>query len=89
MTTELPTQQEIILNALGSLDASRIKASDARDWLNSDWQGVGTVALPDIVVEQWRIARSEIADAKAAIDQAKGALHRALDHYRDENGELP
>lgn len=43
---DLPTQREMILNAITALDKARSSLSDARDWLQSDWQPVGLPLAP-------------------------------------------
>lgn len=65
----LPTWDEIAANAIEELNTSRRGLSDARDWLKSDWRGVGPI-VPGKRAEAMRL----IGEAKAALDQAKTAL---------------
>ncbi|WP_280393459.1 hypothetical protein [Nocardia wallacei] len=74
----LPTQSEIFFRALNALDASRSGLSDARDWLNSDWPP-DSPPLPDTAADARSTIRAKIAEAKALIDEAKGAAIEALD----------
>lgn len=46
----LPTQQEMILNTISALDEARAKLSDARDWMQSDWQPIDS-PLPHAAAE--------------------------------------
>jgi len=74
----LPTQQDIFVSTLQHLNTSRISLGDARDWLRSDCSPIGS-SVPDYANEAKFAALQKIAEAKAAIDAAKSALHRALD----------
>lgn len=83
MTTGLPTQQQIFINALESLGVGRNNLSEAQSWLKSDWAGVESgLTLPAGAGEHRAAARTDIAAAKDAIDRATEALFRALDHLR-------
>lgn len=78
----LPTQQGMFLKALENIDMSRSSLSDARDWLRSDWEPVG-LPLPQGAAEARIATLEKIVEAKAAIDEAKAELYRALGVYRE------
>ena len=78
----LPTQREMILNTIAALDEARAKLSDARDWMQSDWQPVGA-PLPQAAAEARTSTLRAVASAKNDIDAAKGALHDALGELVD------
>ncbi|WP_280478873.1 hypothetical protein [Nocardia asiatica] len=61
------------------LSSSTARRLDARDWLQSDWEPVGT-SLPGDAGPRRIDAVGEIGAAKNAIDQAKNQIHRALEH---------
>jgi hypothetical protein len=73
---ELPTWNDIVAAALAELDTSRNGLSEAASWLRSDWRPLGT-ALPDDAGEARHRVLELIGQAKAAIDEAKGALYDA------------
>ncbi|MBF6065418.1 hypothetical protein IU500_34360 [Nocardia terpenica] len=77
MTQQLPSQAEIFIRALDSLDTARNSLSDARDWLNSDWAPIGS-ALPDAAGTARSEARAGIATTKAQIDHIKSRMYDAL-----------
>ncbi|MBL1079479.1 hypothetical protein JK358_34245 [Nocardia sp. 2] len=85
MSANLPTQADIFLKALESVNAARNSLSEARDWLNSDWSPVGS-ALPGQAGPARTTARQRIAVSKGQIDEAKAALYRALDEIEAAGG---
>jgi YD repeat-containing protein len=77
VTQQLPTQAQIFAAALAHLDASRLEASEARDWLKSDWAPPGT-PLTDRGAAARSATLRRIGDIKDLIDQATNELHEAL-----------
>ncbi|WP_306364368.1 hypothetical protein [Nocardia sp. CC227C] len=75
MSANLPTQAEMFLRALEAVDTARNSLSEARDWLNSDRQPIGT-ALPGQAGPRRHAALRRIGDAKNTI---KSSLSQALD----------
>ncbi len=73
---ELPTWNDIVASALGELDTARNGVSEAASWLRSDWRPLGS-ALPDDAGDARIRAMELMGQAKALIDQAKGALYDA------------
>lgn len=73
---ELPTWNEIIANAGASLHAARVSASEAANWMRSDWRPVDT-SLSD----EAAAARTElftiVGKIKQLVDQGKDALAQA------------
>lgn len=74
----LPSRSEIFRSALRDLDHSRNELSSARDWLKSDWAPVGSALTPR-AGDARRTALRQIAEAKDAIDVAKGEILAALE----------
>lgn len=77
MSRSLPTRDEMIRNALASLDDARRALSDARDWLASDWRPLGSELTP-AQADARTTTRRVIGVCKDEIDTATNALHRAL-----------
>ena len=73
---ELPTWNEIVDNAIASLDKARGGLSETRDWLGSDWRPLGS-PLPDGAGQARVEVGRLLAAAKALIDEAKGHLYEA------------
>jgi hypothetical protein len=75
---ELPTWNDIVDKAADSLHTARNAASEAADWMRSDWRPVGT-ALSDQAAD----ARTEVFDIvrkiKDLVDQSAAVLERAYD----------
>jgi len=74
---ELPTRQEIFLNALDELSTAYRALGDAADWLRSDWQPVGS-SLTDAQGDAKSKLYDAIGEAKAVINQAKDVASRAV-----------
>jgi hypothetical protein len=53
------------------LDNAYRALSDAADWLRSDWRPIGSLFTAEQAARRSRMFR-EIAEAKAAINRAKG-----------------
>ena len=74
--TELPTPREIFGNSLTALEHARI--SDARDWLRSDWEPVGT-SLPQEAAQARAGILTAIGEAKDLIDAMKRDAYQAIE----------
>lgn len=75
---ELPTWNEIVGNTRESLNNTRNAASEARDWIMSDWRPVDT-SLTDEAAEARTTVLKLVGQIKGLVDQAKDALARAED----------
>lgn len=75
---QLPTWNEIVGNTRESLNKSRNAASEARDWIMSDWRPVGS-SLTDDAAEARTTVLKLAGQIKNLVDQAKDALARAED----------
>jgi hypothetical protein len=78
MTNNLPTQAEIFTNALDALHEARLRLSDARDWLNSDWKP-GSPSLPQAAADARHSVKARIGSLKNEIDAAKNEIAAALE----------
>jgi hypothetical protein len=85
----LPTQREMILNAIAALDAARSGLSEARNWLHAEWIPPGS-ALPPAAAEARSNTLGTIGDQTIAIETAKRSLYDALEvlgvHSAGRNG---
>lgn len=70
-----PTYDEIERRTCEHLDAARNEMSEARDWLRSDWQPLGS-PRPAGAAEAYDEVTAIIGQVKGLIDQAKRALDR-------------
>ena len=75
---DLPSRADIFANALTALDAARGALSEARDWLQSDWQPTGSSLTSDAGAARLAILR-DIGAAKNLIDTMKDQAHRAVE----------
>ncbi|TCO61082.1 hypothetical protein [Actinocrispum wychmicini] len=73
---ELPTWNVMVLNTRESLDTARNAATDARDWIMSDWQPVGSTLTNEAAEARTEILKI-VHEIKALVDQGKDALRRA------------
>lgn len=73
----LPTRAQILRNALRDLERANLALSDARDWLNSDWQPIGS-PLTDEQAEARTTTRRAIEKARREIEPADYALRGYL-----------
>jgi hypothetical protein len=76
--TELPTPREIFGHSLTSLDQARSALSDARDWLRSDWEPVGS-SLPQEAAQARVAILTAIGEAKDLIDAMKRDAYVAIE----------
>lgn len=76
MSRSLPTRDEMIRNALASLQEARRALSNARDWLASDWRPLGSELTP-AQADARTTTRRVIGVCKDEIDTATDALHQA------------
>lgn len=76
-TNDLPSWDAICSHASDALTASRRSASDAADWLRSDWHPDSTVpaSVGDTKSEVFEL----IGQIKELTDRAKDALDRTRD----------
>jgi hypothetical protein len=77
MSRSLPTRDEMIRNALVSLEQARGALSDARDWLASDWRPIGS-ELTTAQADARTTTRQVVGRCKDEIDTATDALRQAL-----------
>jgi hypothetical protein len=73
---DMPTWNDILVEARASLSSARSSLSDAGGHLRSDWRPAGT-ALSDGEADARIRAVELIGQAKGLIDRAKGALEGA------------
>ena len=66
----------MVLNTQESLDAVHHAASDARDWIMSDWRPIGS-SLTDHAADARTEVLRIVGQIKALADQGKDALRRA------------
>lgn len=81
-SVSLPTQREMILNAIAALDKARSSLSDARDWLHSDWQPIDS-PLSTAAADARASTLRAVGSMKHDIDAAKRSLHEALEQLSD------
>jgi hypothetical protein len=74
----LPTQREIILNAIAALEAARSSLSEARNWLHSDWRPAGS-PLPPAAAEARSSTLRTVGSHTIDIEAAKRSLYDALE----------
>jgi hypothetical protein len=72
----------MILNTIAALDKARSSLSEARDWLQSDWQPIGS-PLSTAAGDARRTTLNTVASTKDDIDAAKRALYGALERLSD------
>jgi hypothetical protein len=70
--SNLPTSDEMFAAAERELDNAYRALGDAADWLRSDWRPVGS-SLTTAQAKRRMQMQAQIAKAKDAINQAKGA----------------
>lgn len=75
--TGLPTREQMMQLALAAMEEARADLSEARDWLNSDWQPGGS-SLTDDQAAARTATRGAISSCKRDIDGATEALRRAI-----------
>jgi hypothetical protein len=71
MTGPLPTPDEMLASAERELTNALRALGDAADWLRSDWRPIGSPLTAEQAARRSRMFH-EIAEAKGAINRAKG-----------------
>jgi hypothetical protein len=72
----------MILNTIAALDKARSSLSEARDWLQSDWQPIGS-PLSTAATDARLSTLRTVASTKDDIDTAKRSLYEALEQLSD------
>lgn len=85
----LPTQREVILNAIAALETVNNGLSEAQNWLHAEWCPAGS-SLPPAVAEARTATLRTIGDYTIGIATAKRSLYDALEvlgaHSAGRNG---
>ncbi|WP_331722943.1 hypothetical protein [Nocardia sp. NBC_00511] len=81
MTSSLPTQEQIFLNAADAAHAAAGSLSDVRDWLQSDWSD--TKSLTNEAADARTAVRAKLVSLKEECYQLEQQLREGATSLRN------